>query len=46
MSMRPGTVATSAATVFVSAVVGRLANRPADSGWYARLREPSFQLNR
>jgi translocator protein len=41
--MRPGTLAKSAAAVFVTAAVGGLASRPAESDWYAELRKPSFQ---
>ena len=43
MSMRPGTLAKSAAAVFVTAGVGGLASRPAESDWYAKLRKPWFQ---
>jgi translocator protein len=35
-------VSTTAAT-FVTALVGGLASRPAQSSWYARLKKPSFQ---
>jgi benzodiazapine receptor len=42
--MRPGTLAKSAAAVFVTAAAGSLASRPAvESDWYAKLRKPSFQ---
>jgi benzodiazapine receptor len=42
--MRPGTLAKSAAAVFVTAAAGSLASRPAvESNWYAKLRKPSFQ---
>ncbi len=41
--MRPATLAKSAAAVFVTAAVGGLASRPAQSDWYAQLRKPSFQ---
>ena len=41
--MRPGTLAKSAAAVFVTAAVGGLASRPAQSDWYDKLRKPSFQ---
>jgi translocator protein len=41
--MRPGTLAKSAAAVFVTAAVGGLASRPAESNWYSTLRKPSFQ---
>lgn len=43
MSMRPRTLAKSAAAVFVTAVVGGLASRPTESDWYAKLRKPWFQ---
>jgi translocator protein len=41
--MRPGTLAKSAAAVVVTAGLGGLASRPAQSGWYAKLRKPWFQ---
>jgi translocator protein len=41
--MRPATLAKSAAAVFVTAAVGGLASRPAESAWYSTLRKPSFQ---
>ena len=41
--MRPKTVATTAAAVFVTAALGGLASRPAESAWYRRLKKPSFQ---
>jgi translocator protein len=41
--MRPGTLAKSAAAVFVTAAVGGLASRPAGSVWYSKLRKPWFQ---
>jgi tryptophan-rich sensory protein len=41
--MRSSTLAKSAAAVSVTAVVGGLASRPAQSAWYATLRKPSFQ---
>ena len=41
--MRPGTLAKSAAAVFVTAGLGGLASRPAESDWYAKLRKPWFQ---
>ncbi len=41
--MRPGTLAKSAAAVFVTATVGSLVSRPAQSDWYDKLRKPSFQ---
>jgi translocator protein len=43
MSMRPRTLAKSAAAVFVTAGLGGLASRPAESDWYAKLRKPWFQ---
>ena len=42
--MRPGTLAsTVGSAVFVTALVGGLASRPAESTWYAKLRKPCFQ---
>src|SRR5215210_742111 len=42
--MHPGSLAKSAAAVFVTAATGSLASRPAvESNWYAKLRKPSFQ---
>jgi benzodiazapine receptor len=41
--MRPSTLAKSAAAVFVTAAVGGVASRPAESNWYSTLRKPSFQ---
>ena len=41
--MHPGTLAKSAAAVFVTAGLGGLASRPAESDWYAKLRKPWFQ---
>jgi translocator protein len=41
--MRSSTLAKSAAAVFVTAAVGGLASRPAESNWYSMLRKPSFQ---
>jgi translocator protein len=41
--MRSSTLAKSAAAVSVTAMVGGLASRPAQSAWYASLRKPSFQ---
>ena len=43
VSMRPATLAKSAAAVFVTAAVGGLASRPAESDWYSKLRKPWFQ---
>ena len=41
--MRPMTLAKTAAAAFVTAAVGGLASRPAESLWYQRLRKPRFQ---
>jgi benzodiazapine receptor len=41
--MRSSTLAKSAAAVFVTAAVGGLASKPAESNWYSTLRKPSFQ---
>jgi translocator protein len=41
--MRPLTLAKTAGAVFVTAALGGLASRPAESTWYARLKKPSFQ---
>jgi translocator protein len=41
--MRSGTLAKSAAAVFVTAAIGGLASRPAESNWYDMLRKPGFQ---
>ena len=41
--MRAATLATTAAAVTATAVVGGVASRPATSAWYAALRKPSFQ---
>jgi len=41
--MRSGTLAKSAAAVSITATVGGLASRPAESDWYSTLRKPSFQ---
>jgi translocator protein len=41
--MRPATLAKTAAAVFVTAGVGGLASRPAESDWYEKLRKPRFQ---
>jgi translocator protein len=41
--VHPGTLAKSAAAVLVTAAIGGLASRPAESNWYAKLRKPSFQ---
>jgi tryptophan-rich sensory protein len=37
------TLAPTAAAVTVTAVLGGLASRPAQSGWYQRLKKPSYQ---
>lgn len=41
--MHPGTLAKSAAAVFVTAAIGGLASRPDESDWYDKLRKPGFQ---
>ena len=41
--MRLGTLAKSAAAVVLTATVGGLASRPAESDWYSKLRKPWFQ---
>jgi translocator protein len=41
--MRPTTLAKTTAAVFVTAALGGLASRPAESLWYQRLKKPSFQ---
>lgn len=41
--MRPITLAKTAAAVLVTAALGGLASRPAQSVWYERLNKPSFQ---
>ena len=41
--MRAGTLAKTAAAAFVTAGLGGLASRPAQSEWYEKLRKPSFQ---
>ena len=41
--MRPKTLASTGGAVFVTALAGGLASRPAESTWYARLKKPSFQ---
>jgi tryptophan-rich sensory protein len=41
--MHPKTLAGTAGAVFVTALAGGLASRPAESTWYARLQKPSFQ---
>lgn len=41
--MRPQILAKTAGAVFVTAVIGGLASRPAESSWYQRLNKPRFQ---
>lgn len=41
--MRSSTLSKTAAAAFATAVLGGLASRPAQSGWYRRLNKPSFQ---
>jgi translocator protein len=41
--MRAKTLVTTAGAVSLTAVIGGLASRPAESAWYARLKKPSFQ---
>jgi len=41
--MRAKTLVTTVGAVFVTAALGALASRPAESAWYARLKKPSFQ---
>ena len=41
--MPPLTLAKTAGAVFVTATVGGLASRPAESSWYASLKKPRFQ---
>ena len=41
--MRPKTLVSTGGAVFVTAAVGGLASRPAESAWYAQLKKPSFQ---
>ena len=41
--MRPMTLAKTGAAAFVTAALGGLASRPAQSVWYERLKKPSFQ---
>jgi tryptophan-rich sensory protein len=41
--MRPKTLVSTAGAVFLTAAVGGLASRPAESSWYARLNKPRFQ---
>jgi benzodiazapine receptor len=42
-TLRPRTLAKTSAAVLVTAVLGGLASRPAQSEWYERLRKPGFQ---
>src|SRR5690242_818057 len=41
--MQPKTLVSTVGAVFVTALVGGLASRPAESTWYAGLKKPSFQ---
>lgn len=41
--MRAKTLVSTVGAVFVTAALGGLASRPAESAWYARLKKPSFQ---
>jgi benzodiazapine receptor len=41
--MRPATLAKTTGAVLLTAALGGLASRPADSDWYEKLRKPSFQ---
>jgi translocator protein len=41
--MRPMTLTKTAGAVLLTATLGGLASRPADSTWYVSLRKPSFQ---
>ena len=41
--MRAKTLVSTLGAVFVTAALGGLASRPAESAWYAGLRKPSFQ---
>ena len=41
--MHPKTLVSTVGAVSVTALVGGLASRPAESSWYARLKKPSFQ---
>jgi benzodiazapine receptor len=41
--MRPRTLASTATAALVTAGLGGLASRPAESDWYAKLRKPWFQ---
>jgi translocator protein len=41
--MRPKTLVSTVGAVFVTALAGGLASRPAESAWYASLKKPSFQ---
>ena len=41
--MHAPTLVKTAGAVFVTAAVGGLASRPAESNWYASLKKPSFQ---
>ena len=41
--MQVKTLVSTVSATFVTALVGGLASRPAESAWYARLKKPSFQ---
>ena len=41
--MRPKTLVSTVGAVFLTAGIGGLASRPAESTWYARLKKPGFQ---
>jgi tryptophan-rich sensory protein len=41
--MQPKTLVSTLGAVLLTGAVGGLASRPAQSGWYARLKKPSFQ---
>ena len=41
--MRVKTLVSTVGAVSAAAALGGLASRPAESGWYARLKKPSFQ---
>jgi benzodiazapine receptor len=41
--MRPKTLVSTGGAVFLTATVGDLTSRPAESSWYARLNKPRFQ---
>ncbi|MFG1932915.1 TspO/MBR family protein [Mycobacterium sp. NPDC048908] len=41
--MQPKALVSTVGAVLLTGTVGGLASRPAQSGWYARLKKPSFQ---